>query len=57
MFRAEEDYIKLIYTLTIENSLELVKTTTLAKRLNHSNQTIIEMVKVRTKGVCRILSL
>ena len=45
MFRAEEDYIKLIYTLTIENSLELVKTTTLAKRLNHSNQTIIEMVK------------
>ena len=25
MFRAEEDYTKLIYTLTIENSLELVK--------------------------------
>lgn len=45
MYRAEEDYIKLIYTLTIECSKELAKTTELAKTLNHSNQTVIEMVK------------
>lgn len=45
MYRAEEDYIKLIYTHTVENFSELVKTTVLSKELKHSNQTIIEMVK------------
>lgn len=45
MYRAEEDYIKLIYTLTIEIPKVLVKTSELAKTLNHSNQTVIEMVK------------
>lgn len=45
MYRAEEDYIKIIYTLTIESSKEQAKTSELAKVLNHSNQTVIEMVK------------
>jgi DtxR family Mn-dependent transcriptional regulator len=43
--RAEEDYIKAIYELTVERDLELIKTNELAERFNYTDQSVNEMIK------------
>jgi DtxR family transcriptional regulator, Mn-dependent transcriptional regulator len=45
MNRAEEDYIKSIYELTIEKKQPLMKTNELSERLGFSDQSINEMIK------------
>jgi len=45
MYRAEEDYLKLIYKLTIEAANKMVKTKVLTNHLKHSSQSVIEMIK------------
>lgn len=45
MHVSEEDYIKVIYELTVEKNEELVKTHELALRFNFTDQTVNEMVK------------
>jgi DtxR family Mn-dependent transcriptional regulator len=45
MNRAEEDYIKTIYELTIEKKQPLMKTNELSERLGFSDQSINEMIK------------
>ena len=45
MNRAEEDYIKTIYELTVERKQELVKTNDLSDRFGFTDQTVNEMVK------------
>lgn len=45
MNRAEEDYIKAVYELTIEREQELVRTNELALKFNFTDQSVNEMVK------------
>lgn len=45
MNRAEEDYIKTIYELTIEKDQTLIKTNDLVERFGFRDQTVNEMVK------------
>ncbi|MBU1141750.1 MAG: metal-dependent transcriptional regulator [Firmicutes bacterium] len=45
MNRAEEDYIKTIYELTIECKQSLIKTNELSERFGYSDQSVNEMVK------------
>lgn len=45
MNRAEEDYIKTIYELTIEKNQTLIKTNDLVERFGFRDQTVNEMVK------------
>ena len=45
MNRAEEDYIKAIYELTIEKKQIQIKTNELSERFGYSDQSVIEMVK------------
>ena len=45
MNRAEEDYIKAIYELTIEKNEPLVRTNELATKFNITDQSVNEMVK------------
>lgn len=43
--RAEEDYIKAIYELTVERNIELIKTNELSERFNYTDQSVNEMIK------------
>jgi DtxR family transcriptional regulator, Mn-dependent transcriptional regulator len=43
--RAEEDYIKTIYELTVEKRQSLIKSNELSERLGFSDQSVNEMVK------------
>ena len=43
--RAEEDYIKAIYELTIERNIDLIKTNELAERFGYTDQSVNEMIK------------
>lgn len=43
--RAEEDYLKIIYKLTVEEERELVKTNEIAEVTGYADQTVNEMVK------------
>lgn len=43
--RAEEDYIKAIYELTIERHIDLIKTNELSERFNYTDQSVNEMIK------------
>lgn len=45
MNRAEEDYIKTIYELTIERKQPLIKTNELSDRFGYTDQSVNEMVK------------
>lgn len=45
MNRAEEDYVKNIYKLTVEQNKELVKNNELATTLDYTDQTVNEMIK------------
>ncbi len=45
MNRAEEDYIKVIYELTIERKQELIKTTELSDHFGYTDQSVNEMIK------------
>ncbi|MCR3906567.1 MAG: metal-dependent transcriptional regulator [Tenericutes bacterium] len=45
MNRAEEDYIKTIYELTVEKRQSLIKSNELSERLGFSDQSVNEMVK------------
>jgi DtxR family Mn-dependent transcriptional regulator len=45
MNRAEEDYIKTIYELTIEKNQSLIKSTDLVERFGYTDQSVNEMVK------------
>lgn len=45
MNRAEEDYIKMIYELTVERKQSLIKTNELSDRFGYSDQSINEMIK------------
>lgn len=45
MHRAEEDYLKIIYKLTIEIEKELTKTSEIAQVIGFTDQTVNEMVK------------
>jgi DtxR family transcriptional regulator, Mn-dependent transcriptional regulator len=52
MNRAEEDYIKTIYELTVEKRQSLIKSNELSERLGFSDQSVNEMVKkLETKGL------
>jgi DtxR family transcriptional regulator, Mn-dependent transcriptional regulator len=52
MNRAEEDYIKTIYELTIEKNQELIKTNDLVEHFGFRDQTVNEMVKrLENKGL------
>jgi DtxR family Mn-dependent transcriptional regulator len=43
--RAEEDYIKMIYELTVEKDLLMIKTNELSERFGFSDQSVNEMIK------------
>ena len=43
--RAEEDYIKAIYELTVERNQDLIKTNELAERFGFTDQSVNEMIK------------
>jgi DtxR family Mn-dependent transcriptional regulator len=43
--RAEEDYIKAIYELTIQNEKDLVKSNEISEYFGYSDQSINEMIK------------
>jgi len=43
--RAEEDYIKAIYELTVERNIELIKANELSERFNYTDQSVNEMIK------------
>ncbi len=45
MNRAEEDYIKVIYELTVERKQALIKTNELSDRFGYTDQSVNEMVK------------
>ena len=45
MYYAEEDYIKLIYELAIENDVELIKTSDLSSKFGYTDQSVNEMIK------------
>jgi|SRR5690554_5368236 len=45
MNRAEEDYLKTIYELTIEQNIDVVKIQDLSNKLSLTNQTVNEMIK------------
>jgi DtxR family transcriptional regulator, Mn-dependent transcriptional regulator len=45
MNRAEEDYIKTIYELTIEKNVSIIKSIDLVERFNYTDQSVNEMVK------------
>ena len=45
MNRAEEDYIKAIYELTIEKNVSMIKSIDLVERFNYTDQSVNEMVK------------
>ncbi len=45
MNRAEEDYIKTIYELTVEKDLLMIKTNELSERFGFSDQSVNEMIK------------
>ncbi len=45
MNRAEEDYIKTIYELTIEKNQSLIKTNELSERFGFTDQSVNEMIK------------
>ncbi|QWB95485.1 metal-dependent transcriptional regulator [Mycoplasmatota bacterium] len=45
MYRAEEDYIKNIYKLTVEKNKKIVKNNELAEVLGFTDQTVNEMIK------------
>jgi DtxR family transcriptional regulator, Mn-dependent transcriptional regulator len=45
MNRAEEDYIKTIYELTIEKKQSLIKTNELSERFGFTDQSVNEMIK------------
>lgn len=59
--RAEEDYLKIIFKLTVEQNRKLAKTTEIAMLIGNTDQTVNEMVKrlakkkmiefIRYKGV------
>ncbi len=61
MYRAEEDYLKIIYKLNIEEKKDFVKTANIAEETGNANPTVNEMVKrlaakkmikfIRYKGV------
>ncbi len=52
MNRAEEDYIKTIYELTVEKDQTLIKTNDLVERFGFRDQTVNEMVKrLENKGL------
>lgn len=61
MHRAEEDYLKIIFKLTVERDKKLAKTTDIAMLIGNTDQTVNEMVKrlankkmitfIRYKGV------
>ncbi len=43
--RAEEDYIKAIYELTIQNEIDLVKSNEISEYFGYSDQSVNEMIK------------
>lgn len=43
--RAEEDYIKAIYELTIQNDIDLVKSNEISEYFGYSDQSVNEMIK------------
>jgi DtxR family Mn-dependent transcriptional regulator len=45
MNRAEEDYIKSIYELTVEKKVQMIKTNELSERFGFSDQSVNEMIK------------
>lgn len=45
MYRAEEDYIKNIYKLTVEQNREIVKNVEIAEIMESTDQTVNEMVR------------
>lgn len=45
MHRAEEDYLKTIYKLTVERDRKLARTTDIATAVGNTDQTVNEMVK------------
>lgn len=45
MNRAEEDYIKTIYELTVEKKLSLIKSNEIADRFGFTDQSVNEMIK------------
>lgn len=49
MNRAEEDYIKTIYELTIEKKQALIKANELSERFGYSDQSVNEMIKKLVK--------
>ncbi len=49
MNRAEEDYIKTIYELTIEKKQPLIKANELSERFGYSDQSVNEMIKKLVK--------
>ena len=51
MFSAEEDYLKLIYELSLEQDTQFVKSSTLAKTFDYTMQSVNEMIKrMASKG-------
>ncbi|MDO9629463.1 MAG: metal-dependent transcriptional regulator [Acholeplasmataceae bacterium] len=52
MNRAEEDYIKMIYELTVEKDLFMIKTNELSDRFGFTDQSVNEMIKkLETKNL------
>ena len=45
MNRAEEDYIKTIYELTVEKKQVLIKSNEIAERFGFTDQSVNEMIK------------
>ena len=45
MNRAEEDYIKAIYELTVEEEVSMIKSNELSERFSYSDQSVNEMIK------------
>lgn len=45
MFRSEEDYLKIIYELSIETGRTQIKTSEIAEELGHTDQSVNEKIK------------
>ncbi len=45
MFRAEEDYLKAIYSLTVEKNIDMIKSNELVNHFGFTDQTVNEMIK------------
>ncbi len=54
--KAEEDYLKLIYELTVEKNIELVKNSDIADAFGYTDQSVNDMIqKLKTKTLVKFI--